>query len=407
MAGYTETVVPRQTLNRRNFLKAGALAVPALWATRRSRAAGDASYAYVGTYTPNGGGIYLYRLDATSGELTQLRVTDGIVNPSWLVLNSSQDRLYAVSEIDSFEGTHEGGVVSYAIDPDTRSLTRLGAVRSGGATPAHISLHPSGRFALVSNYGGGSVAVLPVGDDGALGEPVDVRPSIGARHHAHAVDDPAGQFAPSDHDSPHPHMTAADPTGQFVLANDAGLDLTLVWRLDLSNGRLLPASAPVITAPSGSAPRHFAFHPNGRHLYNLYEHDSMLAIYDYDSKGGFRLKQTLSTLPPKFAGSTLASEVLVSADGRFLYAANRMHSAIAVFSVAENGELHPLGEHWVHADSPRSIGIEPTGQFLYSLNQRSDSITSFRIDGASGALAFTGLFEPVGSPAVIAFLKNA
>jgi len=114
------------------------------------------------------------------------------------------------------------------------------------------------------------------------------------------VDDPPGQFAVSDHDSPHVHMVAADPSGQFVIANDAGLDLTLVWRFDSQAGRLLPADVPVVAAPSGSAPRHFAFHPNGRIFYNLYEHDAKIAVYDYDAaKGGLKPKQLVSALPPE------------------------------------------------------------------------------------------------------------
>ena len=285
------------TTTRRNFLKAASLlAAPAAYA-RPGDAPGagapDASaYAYVGTYTPNGGGIYLYRVERTSGALTQLKVFGDVRNPSWLAVNAAQTRLYAVSEIDNYQGQRTGAVVSYAIDRESFELKRLGSVSSHGNTPAHASVHPNGKFVFVANYGGGNVAVFPVGSDGALGEPSDVRPSVGPRHHSRALDDPPGQFAVSDHDSPHLHMVAADPDGQFVIANDAGLDLTLVWRFDAQAGRLLPAEVPVIAAPSGAAPRHFVFHPGGRHFYNLYEHDARIAVYDYDpAKGGLKLKQ--------------------------------------------------------------------------------------------------------------------
>ena len=366
----------------------------------------SATYAYVGTYTPNGGGIYLFHVDPVSGALTQMHVFDDIRNPSWLALNPARNRLYAVSEIDNFQDTRGGAVVAYAIDAATLQLKRLNAVSSRGATPAHVSVHPSGKYAFVANYGGGNVAVLPINADGTLGEASDVRPSVGARHHARAIDDPIGQFAPSDHDSPHPHMVAADPSGQFVIANDAGLDLTLIWRLDTQAGRLLPAEAPVVAAPSGSAPRHFAFHPNGRFFYNLYEHDAKLAVYDYDSaRGTMRLKQSISTLPAKFAGSDLSSEIVVSADGKFVYVSNRLHSSIAVFAVAGDGQLRSVSENWAHADSPRCICVDPSGEFLYSCNNKGDSITSFRISPVSGTLSFTGRFEPVGSPASIVFIK--
>jgi 6-phosphogluconolactonase (cycloisomerase 2 family) len=296
-------------------------------------------------------------------------------------------------------------VASYAIDPQTLRLTRIGIVSSQGNGPAHLSVHPSGKFVFVANYGGGSVALFPVGTNGALGEASDVRPSVGPRHHARAIDDPTGQFAVSDHEGPHIHMVATDRSGQFVIANDAGLDLTLVWRLDAAAQRLLPADTPVALAPPGSAPRHFAFHPNGRIFYNLYEQDARIAVYDYDPQNGsLRPKQTISTLPPKFAGSNLASEILVSGDGRFVYAANRVHNAIMLFAVQSDGELKAVAETWVHSDAPRSLALDPGGELLYCCNQKGDSITSFRITPASGALQFTGRFEPVGSPACMTLL---
>ena len=398
--------------NRREFLRATAALAPACVLPRRAACADTGpqspTYAFVGTYTPNGGGIYLFSVDAASGALTQMHVFDDIRNPSWLAINPARTRLYAISEIDNFQDTHGGAVISYAIDAATLQIKRLNAVSSRGATPSHISVHPSGKFAFVANFGGGNVVVFPIGADGALGEASDVRPSVGARHHGRAVDDPLGQFAVSDHDSPHPHMVAADPSGQFVVANDAGLDLTLIWRLDMQAGRLLPADAPVVAAPSGSAPRHFVFHPNGRFFYNLYEHDAKIAVYDYDTaRGAMKLKQSISTLPAKFAGSNLSSEIIITADGRFLYASNRLHNSIAVFAVGGDGQLRSVAENWAHADSPRNICIDPSGEFLYSCNQKGDSITSFRISAASGTLSFTGRFEPVGSPAAIVFVKPA
>jgi 6-phosphogluconolactonase len=395
----------RREILRATSLLAAPIALPHL--LRAAAAPASAyDYAYVGTYTPNGGGIYLFRIDPLTAALTQLQVIDDVKNPSWLALNPAQTRLYAVSEIDNYQGIRSGAVVSYAIDSDSLQLKRLGAVSSGGTTPAHVSVHPSGKFAFVANYGGGNVAVFPVNSDGALGEATDVRPSVGPRHHARAVNDPAGQFAVSDHEGPHLHMVAADPSGQFVIANDAGLDLTLVWRFDASAGRLLPADTPVISAPPGSAPRHFVFHPNGRVFYNLYEHDGRVVVYDYDSaRGGLKLKQTVLSLPPKFAGSNLSAEIVITTDGRFLYVSNRLHNAVAVFAVANDGQLRNLSETWVHADSPRNLCIDPSGTLLFSCNQRGDSITSFHLNAATGALTFTGRFEPVGSPAVMTILK--
>jgi 6-phosphogluconolactonase len=396
-------------ISRRDFIKATSLlAVPLGYRAAAAPTAAEttAGYAYVGTYTPNGGGIYLFRQDRSNGALTQLQVLDDARNPTWLAVNAAQTRLFAISEIDNYQGKRSGAVISYAIDPLSLQLERLSAVSSGGTGPSHLSLHPSGKYLFVANYSGGSVAVIPIDARGVLGEASDVRPSVGPRHRARAVDEPPGQFAVSDHDDAHVHMVAVDPSGQFVIANDAGLDLTLVWRFDAQAGRLLPADVPVLGAPSGAAPRHFVFHPNGRVFYNLYEQDSKVAVYDYDAaKGAFKSKQLVSTLPPKFSGSNLPAEIIITPDGRFLYVSNRLHNSIAIFAVADDGLLRMIGESWVHADYPRSLTLDARDGFLYSCNQRGDSITCFRTNTASGALQFTGRFEPVGSPAVMLMLK--
>jgi len=381
--------------------------VPSAEAPAEAGAASAECYAYVGTYTPNGGGIYLFRVDLVSGALTRIQIVDDIRNPSWLALNPERTRLYAISEIDNYEGAKNGAVVTYAVDSETLRLRRLSAVSSAGAAPAFVSVHPSGKFVFVANFAGGTVAVFPVAADGVLSGASDVRPSVGAHHRPRAVDDPPGQFATSDHDGPHPHMVAPDPSGQFVIANDAGLDLTLVWRFDLQAGRLLPAEVPVIAAPSGSAPRHFVFHPNGRVFYNLYEHDAKVVVYDYDgATGRMRHKQTIPATPQRFAGSILSSAIRMTIDGRFLYVANRLHSGLCAFAVAADGQLRMIADTWVHADSPRSIAIDPAGDLLFSCNQKGDSITSFRINPSNGTLQFTGRYEPLGSPAFIALLQR-
>ncbi len=167
----------RSRISRRDLLRAAPLLVPMAW-PRLTRAAAAAApvppqayhYAYVGTYTPNGGGIYLFRLDQVTAALTQLQVIDDIRNPTWLAVNPAQTRLYAVSEIDNYQGLHSGAIVSYAIDNDSLQIKRLGAVSSGGTTPAYVSVHPTGKFVFAANYGGGSVAVFPAGADGALGD---------------------------------------------------------------------------------------------------------------------------------------------------------------------------------------------------------------------------------------------
>ena len=201
-------------------------------------------------------------------------------------------------------------------------------------------------------------------------------------------------------------MIEADPSGRFVLAADLGLDRILVWRFDDVKGTLTPNDPPSVALPPGDGPRHFAFHPKGRWFYSLQEEASTIVRFDYDaSNGRLDARQTLSTLPSGFAGTNFTSEILVSPDARFVYVANRLHDSIAWFSVGVDGTLKWAGEEWTRGDYPRSFAIDPSGRLLFSCNQRSDAIASFRINAKSGALTFTGQYTPVGSPAHIVFLS--
>ena len=377
---------------------------------RAAAGSGRPVLAYLGSYTDastpkgNGQGISLMRLNLSSGALEPIKVFPG-ASPSWITFDRRLRCLYATNEIDRFNGEDSGSVSAFRIDRDTGELASLGAVSSRGKGPTHASVHPSGSFVFVANYGSGTVAVLPVRADGGLGDAVDTQQDAGEPGAGRAAEGPPGNFSISDHDGPHAHMIAADPTGRFVVANDLGLDRTYVWRIDLATGHLAandPAFIPAASA--GAGPRHFAWHPNGRVFYNLYEEASQLAVYEWDpGTARTRLKQKLSTLPG-YAGTNFTSEIVVAPSGRFLYVANRLHNAIAIFAVAADGRLSWLGEEWTRGDYPRHITLDPTGGFMVACNHRSDQATTFRVDRASGALRFTGHYTAVGSPSMLAFL---
>jgi 6-phosphogluconolactonase (cycloisomerase 2 family) len=201
-------------------------------------------------------------------------------------------------------------------------------------------------------------------------------------------------------------MILPDPGGRYVLSADLGQDRIYVFTLDRAAGRLvLPEDAPFAPLPTGDGPRHFVFHPNGRWFYSLQEEASTVAFFHFDPATGLlSAQQTLSTLPAGFAGTSFTSEILLSPDGRFLYAANRLHDTIAFFSLYSEGRLHYMSETSTRGDYPRHIEFAPGGSFLYACNQRSDHITFFRVDCKTGLLSFTGRYIPVGSPACIAFL---
>lgn len=397
------------TVSRRALLQAGALL--AVGVPGMSRADDDHPprapiLAYVGTYTPNGPGIQLCSLDPGSGLLALVKVAAAVTNPSWLELNPQGTCLYAVNEISNYNGGRTGSVTAFAVNRSTGDLTLLNVVSSQGAGPAHVSVDPLGQFAFVANYGGGSVAVLPILPDGSLGDATDVKTDVGAVGPTTATNAPPGSFAISGHDAPHPLMIAAHPGGQFVVSADLGQDRLWSWVLDRSAGQLVPNGVPYTALPPGDGPRHVAFHPNGKWLYSIQEEASTLGFFAFDSLSGtLAPQQTLSTLPAKFAGTSFASEVRVSRNGRFVYAANRLLNTISIYAVdVDTGLLRRVGDEWVRGDYPRSFTLDPTGRFLFVCNQRSDAVTGFRLGDGGRELHFTGQYIGVGSPACMAFL---
>ena len=377
--------------------------------------------AYVGTYSSplpiirpgqvdlppgNGKGIHLFRVDRASGALTPCGVFEQPTSPSCLVINAAGNRLYSANETSRLESNDAGTLSAFAIRPSDGQLTLLNSVSSEAAGPTYVSLHPSGRFLLVANYFGGAVASFPIQADGSLGIASDVQRDAGTVGPKKATHAPAGSFAFSGHDLPHAHMIAPDPSGRFALSVDLGLDQILVWKFDDRTGKLAAHNPAAILFPPGDGPRHFAFHPNGRWFYSLQEEASTIGLFDYDAtEGRLTARQNLSSLPPGFAGSSFSSEIVVSPDGRFVYAGNRLHDSISCFAVSETGTLTFVTEEWTRGDYPRSFSFDPSGTFLYCCNQRGDNITTFRRDASTGRLLFTGQYTAVGNPSMITFLE--
>ncbi len=379
--------------------------------------------AYVGTFSSplqetlptqvdlppgNGRGIHVFDVHRATGEMSPVGAIEMGTSPSCLAINLAGTRLYSANETDRVGGDKEGTVSAFAINRDNGQLMQLNTVRSGGAGPTYVSVHPGGQFLLVANYFGGSVAVLPILGDGRLGEPADVQCPVGEPGPARATSAPPGSFAVSGHDRTHAHMVQADPTGHFVLHADLGLDKVFVWRFDEKRGVLTANEPASVALPPGDGPRHFCFHPAGRWLYSIQEEGSTIALFDYEPTAGrLTTRQTISTLPHGFAGSNFCSEILVSYDGRFVYAGNRLHDSIGIFSVGADGQLTSVGEEWTRGDYPRSFNFDPAGDFLYCCNQRADNITAFRVDRNRGGLSFTGQYTAVGNPSMILFLDLA
>ncbi|MEY4566124.1 MAG: 6-phosphogluconolactonase [Planctomycetota bacterium] len=406
--------------SRRNFLRSVVGAVGGVAACYVGMAKGQGSdrplMAYVGTFSSplrdvlptqvdlppgNGRGIHIYEVDRKTGDLVERGLYEMGTSPSCLVVNSLGTRLYSANETDHVGVNKEGTVSSFEIDGATGGLRLLNSVRSGGAGPTYVSIHPSGKYLLVANYFGGSISVIPILADGKLGEAVDVKVDQGKIGPTRAANAPPGSFAFSGHDRTHAHMIQADPSGKYVVHCDLGLDQIFVWKIDLTKGTLTEVDK--VNLPAGDGPRHFHFHPNGKWFYSIQEEGSTIVLFDFDATGKMKARQTLSTLPPGFAGSNFCSEILVSSDGKFVYAGNRLHDSIGIFSIGSDGTLSYLGEEWTRGNYPRSFNFAPSGDFLYCCNQRGDNIAVFKVDRLSGGLSFTGHYVEVGNPSIIVF----
>ena len=351
---------------------------------------------YFGTYTgPRSQGIYVSRFDATTGRLSKPELAAATPSPSYLVVDPKARFLYAVNEVDAFQGEKAGSVTAFAVDAATGRLSRLSDASTKGTGPCHLSLDRTGRHLLVANYGGGSVAVLPVREDGSVGPAVSF-----VQHTGHGADK-------ERQEAPHAHDAAVDPGNRFAIVADLGLDKLLVYGFDPGTGALTPAPTAFVSSKPAAGPRHFDFHPNGRFVFSLNEMSLTLSSYLYDAaRGTLAEVQTASTLPagvdvtPKMSGA----EVRVHPSGRFVYASNRGPDSVAVFSVdPDKGTFRLVEVVPTGGKTPRNFTIDPTGAFLLAANQDSDSVVVFKIDPASGRLARTGTSVTVGTPVCVTF----
>jgi 6-phosphogluconolactonase len=349
---------------------------------------------YLGTYTgPKSKGIYLSRLDLTSGKLSAPILAAETEQPSFLALHPNRRFLYAVNETGGGRrGT--GQVTAFAIEADGK-LKQLNQQPSRGSAPCHLVVDRTGKTLLLANYGGGSVAAFPLAADGMLGA------STAFIQHTGSSTNPQRQK------EPHAHSINLDAANRFAVAADLGLDKVLVYRFDATKGTLEPNEPPSASVKAGSGPRHFAFHPKGRNAYVINELASTVTAFEYDpAKGVLKELQTLSTLPKDFSGTSYTAEVQVHPSGKFLYGSNRGHDSIAVFAIESNGSLRYIENTLTGGSTPRNFGISPDGKYLLAANQKSDNVVVFRIDSKSGRLTSTGNSLEVPSPVCVKFLAS-
>lgn len=350
-------------------------------------AAGKKVWLFIGAYTSDKNkGITAARFDLSTGDLSEMKLAAETPNPTFLELHPSGKYLYAVNEISNYEGQRAGSICAFSINRARAELTLLNRLTTTGPGPCHVGLDRSGKMAMIANYGGGSVASYAIESDGRLKGPVSFFQHEGSGPNQKRQ---AG---------PHAHSFNAAPGNKFAVACDLGTDEVKIYAIDPKTGSMKPHGAAKVTP--GSGPRHFAFHPNGRYGYSVNELASTVTVFTWDAKAGSLSDvQTISTLPEDFKGNTTTAEIRVHPTGRFLYASNRGHDSIAVFSVdANSGRLSAVERISVQGRTPRNFHIEPTGRWLIAANQQTDNLIVFEIDLATGRLRTTGKGMTVGAP---------
>ncbi len=358
---------------------------------------GSSYWAYFGTYTgAKSKGIYVAEYDSKTGKVGLPKLAAELPNPTFLAVHPAGKFLYAVGEVGEFDGKKGGAIRGYTINPATGALEAINSQSTVGGGPCHVSIHPGGKVALVANYGGGSVASYSIAANGTLSEAKSF-----IQHTGSSVN-------PGRQKEPHAHSINASKDGRFAVVADLGIDKVNVYKIDSDMGTLTPNEPAFVSLKPGSGPRHFAFHPDGKHAFVINELLSTLTLFRYDAKGGVLTEiQTVSTLPGEVKGNSTA-EVVVHPSGKFVYGSNRGHDSIAIFQFDASKEtLTSSGHVKTGGKTPRNFALDPQGNFLFACNQGSDSVFVFKVDGATGGLDDTGGRLMIGSPVCVRFAPRS
>jgi 6-phosphogluconolactonase len=361
-----------------------ALAALALIAAPRPAAAAD-PLVFVAAFAPGErGGVHAYQLDTTDGRLKPVRRTAGAENPFFLALSPDRMCLYA-THANQFGGKDNEQVAAYEVVGRTGELKLLNRQSAQGTAACYLAVDKTGRALLVAYYSSGSVAALPIRPGGSLGESVSL-----VRRQGSSVN-------PQRQKEPHPHCIVVSPDNRYAFVADLGTDQVFCYRLDPAAARLTPNNPPFARSPAGAGPRHLAFHPSGKRVYAINELHNSVSVFDYDAdSGALSEKQTISTLPDGFRGTSYCADVKVTPDGRYLYGTNRGHDSIAAYRIGEDGRLSLIALQPSLGKGPQNLAITPDGRWLLCANMPGSNVAVFGIDAKTGRLTSAG--EPVRQP---------
>jgi 6-phosphogluconolactonase len=341
---------------------------------------------FVSTFKPaREGAIHTFRLDVKSGKLTSLERNGDVENPFFLALAPDGEHLYSIHAAGGFGGEENEEVAAFKILDDSGRLQLLNRRSARGTAACYLDVDSSGKTLVVANYSSGSVAALPIRGDGSLGEATSFHP-----HRGSGVN-------PRRQEGPHAHCIVVSPDNRFALAADLGLDKIISYALQPETSRLTAARQPFVRTIPGAGPRHLTFHPNGRQMYVINELANSITRFEYQADSGFLIeRETLSTLPEDFDGTSYCADLKITPDGRFLYGTNRGHDSIAAYRIGEDGRLTLLGIHSSNGKGPQNLAITAGGDWLLCANMPGNNLAVFRIDPESGDLAPVG--EPLSIP---------
>lgn len=345
-------------------------------------------YMLVGTYTSGKSeGIYVYKFNTEDGTSIPVSVAKGIKNPSFITVSPDQKYVYSVSE-----GDGKGSVTAFSFS--NGNLTSINSQSSGGQGPCYVSTDKTGRWIATGNYGSGSLAVLPIKDDGSLGEPV-----VTINHEGKSVN--AGR-----QEKPHVHATVFSPDNRQLLVPDLGTDKIMLYSFNEKNGTLAAPQPAFAASKPGAGPRHIDFHPSGKYVYLMEELTGTVSVFSYDKDGKMNVIQNISSHPADYKGAIGSADIHVSPDGKFLYASNRGDADnIAIFSIDEkSGKLTSVGYQSTLGKTPRNFNFDPSGNFLIAANQNSDNIVIFKRDKKTGMLTALDKQIRVGNPVCIKWI---
>jgi len=366
------------------------LVLPVLTYAQKKKAAPSSFDLLVGTYTTGKSkGIYVYRFYAEGGRLAYLNEIDDVANPSYLCVSDNNKYVYAVNELDK-----NGEVSSFTFDAKQGKLAFINKQLTGGGGPCFVSVDKDQKNIFVANYGGGSLAVLPVNKDGSLS-----RASQVIQDEGHGVNK-------DRQEGPHVHMAQLSPDEKYLFYNDLGTDKINIMRYHASRPQpLTPADPAFVSVKDGYGPRHITFSNDKKHAYLITEMGSAVIAYDYDN-GKLKEKQTITLLSNGFKGQTAGAAIHISPDSRFLYASNRLETnEISVFAInQETGELTFVQREGSFGKNPRDFAIDPSGNYMLVANQSSDNIVLYKINKANGMLIRTGQTIEIGNPVCLKFV---